>query len=142
MSGNIEMEIDGVKIDQLNYGMYVNLKQKGQERYLRIRIGSAEADAIAIKLSNVATPRPLTHDLMCSLIKGLGGRVLSAVIDSMQEDTFFAKLVVEVGQKQSEFDCRPSDAIAVVVRAEAPIYVESSILDEFGISIHKMDEFD
>jgi bifunctional DNase/RNase len=136
------MEIDSVKVDKLNYGMFVNLKQKGRERYLRIRIGSAEADAIAVKLANVATPRPLTHDLICSLIQAVGGKVLSAVIYDMKEETFFAKFVVEVRQERFEFDCRPSDAIAVAVRAEAPIYVENSILDEFGISIHKMDEFD
>jgi bifunctional DNase/RNase len=101
----------------------------------------AEADAIALKLQNVPTARPLIHDLLCSLIQAFGGKVRLAVIHDFHKDTYFAKLVLGIRRKNFEFDCRPSDAIAVALRVKAPICVESSILDKFGTSIHQIGEF-
>jgi len=145
MSNNIEMEIESVRVSMLNYQRVVILKEKGreegQERYLSVWVGPAEADAIAVKLQNVPIPRPLTHDLLCSLIQAFGGKVRFAVIHDLHKDTFFAKLAVELGNKNFEFDCRPSDAISVALRVNAPICANSSILDECGVYASPEGEF-
>lgn len=88
MSNNIEMEIESVRASRRNNHRVVILKEKSQERYLPIRVEPAEADAIEVKLKNVATPRPLTHDLLCSLIQAFGGKVRLAVIYDVHKDTF------------------------------------------------------
>lgn len=138
---NTLTEIEVLRVSQRNNQRVVILKEKGQERYLPVRVEHAEAEAIALKLQNVPTARPLIHDLLCSLIQAFGDKVRLAVIHDVHKDTFFAKLVVEVRRKNFEFDCRPSDAISVALRAKAPICVESSILDKFGTSIHQMGEY-
>lgn len=141
MSNNIEMEIESVRASQRNNQRVVILKEKGQERYLPVTVEPAEADAIALKLQNVPTARPLIHDLLCSLIQAFGGKVRLAVIHDVHKDTLFAKLTVEIRRKNFEFDCRPSDAIAVALRVKAPICVEKPILDKFGTTPDQIDEY-
>jgi len=138
---NTLTEIEVLRVSQRNNQRVVILKEKGQERYLPVRVEPAEADAIALKLQNVPTARPLIHDLLCSLIQAFGGKVRLAVIHDLHKDTLFAKLTVEIRRKNFEFDCRPFDAIAVAIRAKAPICVESSILNKLGTSIGQMGEF-
>ncbi len=132
-----EMVIDSIRVSLMNYQRVVILKEKDADRYLPIWIGPAEADAIAVRLQEVSVPRPLTHDLLRSVITSLGAGVSHIVISDLQNDTFFAKVVLHVDSKSMEVDCRPSDAIALAVRTEAPIYVEDMVLDKAGIILDK-----
>ena len=113
----LEMVIDSIRVSLMNYQRVVVLKQRDSDRFLPIWIGSPEADAIAVKLQDVTVPRPLTHDLLGSIISTLGASVDHVVVTDLSNDTFYAKLVLSLtGGGQTEVDCRPSDAIAVAVR--------------------------
>ena len=129
----IEMTIDSIRMSLMNYQRVVILKEKGGERYLPIWIGPAEADSIALKLQDVQVPRPMTHDLLRSAIEALGAAVNSIVVNDLQNDTFFARILLIVDGRDLEIDSRPSDAIALAVRVEVPIYVDESVLDKAGI---------
>ena len=129
----IEMTIDSIRVSLMNYQRVVILKEKMAERFLPIWIGPAEADAIAVKLQGVTVPRPLTHDLLSSVIDTLGATVNSIVVSDLKNDTFFAKIILNVDGGQVEVDSRPSDALALAVRVEAPIYADESVLDKAGI---------
>ncbi len=201
----IEMSIESIRVSLMNYQRVVMLKEKMAERYLPIWIGPAEADAIAVKLQGVTVQRPLTHDLLGSFIDNLGVDVNSVIVDDLKNDTFYAKIVIDVGQLISsvkfenrrregieeewiviewgkrysllvisrleesnkryvEAQCadkratfmlsnvdgtsewqidkiyvasRPSDALALAVRAEVPIYAEEVVLDKAGILLDK-----
>ena len=132
-----EMVIDSIRVSLMNYQRVVILKEKEADRYLPIWIGPAEADAIAVKLQDVAVPRPLTHDLLRSVITTLGGGVNHIVVSDLENDTFFAKVSIQLNGQTSEVDCRPSDAIALAVRAEAPIFAEEAVLEKAGIILDK-----
>ena len=129
----IEMTIDSIRVSLMNYQRVVILKEKGANRYLPIWIGPNEADAIAVKLQNVELARPLTHDLLRSVIEVLGASVNFVVVNELQNDTFYAKLSLSLDGEQIEVDSRPSDGLALAVRAGAPIYAEESVLDKAGI---------
>ena len=133
----IEMTIDSIRVSLMNYQRVVILKETMTDRYLPIWIGPAEADAIAVKLQGVSVPRPLTHDLLSSVIDALGASVNSIVVSDLQNDTFYAKIILNIDGGQMEVDSRPSDALALAVRLEAPIYVEESVLDKAGILLDK-----
>ena len=132
-----EMVIDSIRVSMMNYQRVVILKQKDSDRYLPIWIGPAEADAIAVKLQDVSVPRPLTHDLLRSIITNLGAGVSHIVVSDLQNDTFYAKVVLQMNGNSMEVDCRPSDAIALAVRTEAPIYVEDIVLEKAGVVLDK-----
>ena len=129
----IEMSIDSIRMSMMNYQRVVILKEKNADRFLPIWIGPAEADAIAIKLQGVTPPRPLTHDLLESSITALGATVDYVVVTDLQNDTFYAKLVLDFNGERIELDSRPSDAMALAVRVGAPIYAEESVLERAGI---------
>ena len=131
----IEMVIDSIRMSLMNYQRVVILKEKLAERYLPIWIGPAEADAIAVKLQDVTVPRPLTHDLLGSIITSLGASVNSIIVCDLQKDTFYAKIVLEVDGRQIEVDSRPSDAMALAVRVKVPIYAAESVLDKAAVLI-------
>ncbi|MFC1892551.1 bifunctional nuclease family protein [Chloroflexota bacterium] len=133
----IEMTIDSIRVSLMNYQRVVILKEKAAERYLPIWIGAAEADAIAVKLQGVTVPRPLTHDLLSSVIDNLGASVSSIIVSDLRSDTFYAKIVLNVDGGQMEIDSRPSDALALAVRVEVPIFVEEAILEKAGILLDK-----
>ncbi len=133
----VEMTIDSIRVSLMNYQRVVILKEKLADRYLPIWIGPAEADAIAVKLQGVDVPRPLTHDLLRSVIDALGARVNSVVVSDLKNDTFYAKITLDVDGGQMEIDSRPSDALALAVRLEAPIYVDESVLDKAGILLDR-----
>lgn len=133
----IEMAIDSIRVSLMNYQRVVILKEKPLGRYLPIWIGPAEADAIAVKLQNVELTRPLTHDLLQSVINALGASLNFVVVNELQNDTFYAKLSLSVNGTEVEVDSRPSDALALAVRTEAPIYVEESVLDKAGITLEE-----
>ncbi len=133
----VEMSIDSIRVSLMNYQRVVILKEKDSDRYLPIWIGPAEADAIAVKLQDVSVPRPLTHDLLRTMIEVLGARMDSIVVCDLQNDTFFAKLILRSDSQLLEVDCRPSDALALAVRAKVPIYAEDVVLEKAGILLDK-----
>ena len=133
----VEMTIDSIRVSLMNYQRVVILKEKMAERYLPIWIGPAEADAIAVKLQGVTVPRPLTHDLLRSVIDSLGATIDSILVTELKNDTFYAKIILNVDGGQMEIDSRPSDALALAVRAEVPIYAEEMVLDKAGILLDK-----
>ena len=129
----IEMSIESIRVSLVNYQRVVILKEKGAERYLPIWIGPAEADAIAVRLQEVAVARPLTHDLLRSVIDALGAHINCVIVNDLTNDTFYARLLLDVDGKSVEIDSRPSDAIALAVRADVPIFAEESVLDKAGV---------
>ncbi len=133
----IEMTIDSIRVSPMNYQHLVLLKEKQADRYLPIWIGPAEAEAIAIKLQNVDIARPLTHDLLGSVIGTLGASVNFIVVNDLRNDTFYAKITINTDGKQIEIDSRPSDAIALAVRVLAPIYAEEAVLEKAGIMLDR-----
>ena len=132
-----EMSIDSIRVSLMNYQRVVILKVKDTDRYLPIWIGANEADAIALKLQDMSVPRPLTHDLLGSVITSLGAQVNHIIVSDLSDDTFYAKIVLEYEGGQIEIDSRPSDAIALAVRANAPIYAEEAVIEKVGV---QMDE--
>jgi len=133
----IEMIIDRIRVSLMNYQRVVILKEKIADRYLPIWIGPAEADAIAVKLQEVNVPRPLTHDLLRSVIDALGASIDSIIVSDLKNDTFYAKIILNVDGKQMEVDSRPSDALALAVRVGVPIFAEDVVLDKAGIFLDK-----
>ena len=129
----IEMTIDSIRVSLMNYQRVVILKEKVSDRYLPIWIGPAEADAIAVKLQGVAVPRPLTHDLLNSVIDTLGAVINSIIVNDLKNDTFYAKVVLDINGKQVEVDSRPSDALALAVRTGVPIFADDQVLEKAGI---------
>ena len=131
----LEMVIDSIRVSILNYQRVVILRVKDSDRYLPIWIGPSEADAIALKLQDVSVPRPLTHDLLRSVIASLGATINHVVVSDLTDDTFFAKIVLAHNGTTMEVDSRPSDAIALAVRSQAPIYVDDSVLERAGVQM-------
>jgi bifunctional DNase/RNase len=133
----IEMVVDSIRVSLMNYQRVVILKEKATDRYLPIWIGPSEADAIAVKLQSVSVPRPMTHDLLNTIVDVLGASINSIVVSDLKNDTFYAKIIINVDGEQMEVDSRPSDAIALAVRVDAPIYAEEGVLDKAGILLDK-----
>ncbi|NWF77355.1 MAG: bifunctional nuclease family protein [Chloroflexi bacterium] len=133
----VEMTIDSIRVSLMNYQRVVILKEKGTNRYLPIWIGPAEADAIAVKLQNIELSRPLTHDLLQSVISTLGASVDYIVVSGLKEDTFYARLALSIDGVKLDIDARPSDALALAVRVGAPIYAEESVLEKAGIILEE-----
>ncbi|MDP6403091.1 MAG: bifunctional nuclease family protein [SAR202 cluster bacterium] len=131
----LEMVIDRIQVSLMNYQRVVILRVKDSDRYLPIWIGPSEADSIALKLQDVSVPRPLTHDLLGSVIGTLGATVNHIVVSDLNNDTFYAKIILQLNGSSMEVDCRPSDAIALAVRAQAPIYAEDSVLEKAGVQM-------
>ena len=131
----VEMTIESIRVSLMNYQRVVILKEKGNDRYLPIWIGPAEADAIAVRLQDVTVARPLTHDLMRSIIDALGATVEYIVVNDLTNDTFFARIMLRVDGKPMEIDSRPSDAIALAVRVQVPIFADESVLEKAGVRL-------
>lgn len=136
----VEMTIESIRVSLMNYQRVVILKEKAADRYLPIWIGPAEADAIAVRLQEVSVARPLTHDLLRSVIDALGAQVNCIVVNDLSNDTFYARVVLDVDGKSLEIDSRPSDAIALAVRTQVPIYAEESVLEKAGVMLDKEGE--
>ena len=131
----LEMVIDSIRVSLMNYQRVVILKVKDTDRYLPIWIGPNEADSIALKLQDVSVPRPLTHDLLGSVISNLGASVDHIVLSDLSNDTFYAKIILSQNGNTLEIDSRPSDAIALAVRSQSPIFVEESVLEKGGVQM-------
>ena len=126
----VEVTIDSIRVSLMSQHRVIVLKDPKSDRYLPIWIGPCEADAITVTLQEQENPRPLTHDLLKTLITQMGGELLHVVIHALQNDTFYAKLIVRQNSKQIEIDSRSSDAIALAVRVHVPIFVEEVVLDQ------------
>ncbi|MGQ9585660.1 MAG: bifunctional nuclease family protein [Anaerolineae bacterium] len=130
----IEVTIDSVRVSLMSSHRLVVLRETSANRYLPIWIGPFEADAITIQLQEVEVARPLTHDLLRSTIEHLGARVSHIVVNDLRNDTFYAVIVLDVNGRGLEIDSRPSDAIALAVRAHVPIFVEDHVMDSAAIT--------
>lgn len=130
MSQLVAMSIKGLMLDPVSNSPIVVLKDEEEKFFLPIWVGIFEANAIALQLENIATPRPMTHDLLRNTISELHARVTRVVINDLRDSTFFAQIRVIAGDRTLELDARPSDAIALALRTEAPIFVEQAVLDQ------------
>lgn len=133
----LEMSVDSIRVSPMNYQRVVILRQKESDRYLPIWIGPAEADAIAVKLQDLSVPRPLTHDLLRTVIDTLGGQVQHILVSDLQNDTFFAKIVIQMNGDLKEIDSRPSDAMALAVRTQVPIFADETVMEKAGVLLDK-----
>lgn len=129
----IEMSVHAVLYSLLSRHRIVLLKESDGERYLPIWIGSHEAEAIAMRLQGGNVPRPLTHDLLANMISELGGDVQHIVVNDLRNNTFYARIAIDQESKLNLVDSRPSDAIALAVRIEVPIYAEEDVMEKAGI---------
>ncbi|MBN1439238.1 MAG: bifunctional nuclease family protein [Anaerolineales bacterium] len=125
----IEVTVDRIQVNLVNQTRVVILREAEGERFLPIWIGQFEAEAIAMFLQEVEPARPMTHDLLKSVLGGLGARLERLEIHDLQDDVFYARLIVRIGEKQIEIDSRPSDGIAVAIRAHAPIFVAEEVME-------------
>jgi len=125
----VEMELSKIVIDEKRHDQLIVLKEKNGERVLPIVIGLPEASAIKLKISGFEPPRPLTHDLLHKTIEHLEASIEKVIIDRLEENTFHAKIVLKTASGGTKMiDARPSDSIALAVRAKAPIFVEDEII--------------
>ena len=124
----LEMKVRGLALDPLSNMPIIILKDEEDRRSLPIWVGIFEANAIALELEKIATPRPMTHDLIKNIIETLEARVLKIVVTDLKENTFYAVLHLQIGETEYTVDSRPSDAIALALRVAAPIYVDEDVV--------------
>ncbi|HEY3381408.1 MAG TPA: bifunctional nuclease family protein [Vicinamibacterales bacterium] len=125
----IEMTIKGLMVDPITNMPIIILRDGDGQRVLPIWVGIFEANAIALQMENVATPRPMTHDLLRNIIQDLNGNVTKIVVSDLRDNTFYALIYVQNGSDTVAIDARPSDAIALALRTQAPIFVEETVID-------------
>jgi bifunctional DNase/RNase len=135
-----QMKVDKLGIDLLTHDPVVILKDLEGKRYLPILIGPFEATAIALALEGTPVPRPLSHDLMRTMLESLQARLEHIVIHDIKDSTFFAKLIVRTNGDTQEIDARPSDGIALALRMQAPIYVSDKIVLEETVADKKTEQ--
>lgn len=126
----IEMKVEGLVFDPLSNTPIIILKDETGERSLPIWVGYPEATAIALEMETVVTPRPMTHDLIKNLLESLNATLQHIVVNDLKANTFYARLVISTPAGELEVDSRPSDAIAIALRADCPIYVNELVLEE------------
>jgi hypothetical protein len=126
----LEMKVKGLTLDPLTNMPIVILKDLEEERALPIWVGIFEANAIALEMESVPTPRPMTHDLIKNILEGIQAEVSRIVINDLQDNTFYAVILLSFNGTEVTIDSRPSDAIALALRVDAPIFVAKKVLDE------------
>lgn len=136
----IRVAVHSVRVSLITQYRVVVLKEIEGARYLAIWIGAYEADAIALKMQGVEMARPLTHDLLRGVIETLGGKVNRVLVNDIRDNTYYARIIFDVDGRYAEVDSRPSDAIALAVRTETPIYIEEAVLDQAGLSLDEPAE--
>ncbi len=129
----IEVKVETVQASWVFPHRVLILKELDNDRYLPIWIGTSEAEAIALHLLGHKTPRPLTHDLLVNTLGILNARLLYIYINSLANNIFYARIIVEVEDQELEIDSRTSDAVAIAVRGEVPIYVHEDVIEEAGV---------
>lgn len=131
----LEVKVQSLGLDRSTNTPVVILQESEGERVLPIWIGPGEASAIAMHMAEMQFSRPLTHDLLVSVLKGLGGRVQKALITRVEQSTYYAELIVQRNGEIFSLDARPSDSIAIALRVDAPIYAEESLLEQATIEM-------
>lgn len=126
----IEMTISGLMVDPITNTPIVILRDDGGQRVLPIWVGIYEANAIALQIENVATPRPMTHDLLRNIIEDFKATVERIVVSEVQDTTYYALIYLNRGGETVAIDARPSDAIALALRTRAPIFVEETVIEQ------------
>lgn len=129
----IEVKVDAVQVSMVSSHRIVVLREVDADRYLPIWIGPCEAEAITVGAKGIDILRPLTHDLIVDILDTLDAELHYIYINDLTENTFYAKLVVSVGDAEIEIDSRPSDAIAIAVRAGVPIYVAEEVMEAASV---------
>ena len=124
----LEMKVRGLALDPMSNMPIIILRDEDDKRSLPIWVGIFEANAIALELEKIATPRPMTHDLIKNILEAIDARVLKVVVTDLKDNTFFAVLHLQVGETEYTVDSRPSDAIALALRVAAPIYVDEDVV--------------
>jgi len=140
MSDPIAMEIVGVRIELPTNTPMLLLRERDGSRYLPIWIGTAEATAIALAMEGVEPARPMTHDLVKTLLERLETNVDRVLITELRDGTYYADLVLALADEEVVISSRPSDAIAIATRTGTPVYAERDLLEEAGVEIHDVDE--
>lgn len=138
----VPMAVTGLMLDPSSNVPIVILRDFDRTLFLPIWIGVAEAQAIALRMEGVAAPRPLTHDLLLQMCERLGGSIEKIVISDLREGTFFAEIHLAPEEARKILDARPSDAIALALRADAPIYVRRTVLDQAQVVPTALDPAD
>jgi bifunctional DNase/RNase len=137
----IKMSLEGVRIELPSQKPIILLKEEEGNRYLPIWIGPFEASAIALEMSHIRTPRPMTHDLIINIIRNLKIKIDNIEISDLKDNTFYAIInIINQENRLVRIDSRPSDAIATAVRSKCNIYVEEKVLDSGGLVIQSIDE--
>ncbi len=131
----VEVKVQSLALDRTTNTPVVILQELGGERVLPIWIGPGEASAIAMQLAEMEFSRPLTHDLLCSVMKGLGGSLQKVIITRVESSTYYAELIVRRNGEVISLDARPSDSIAVALRASARIFAQDELLEEASIEV-------
>jgi len=126
----LEMAVEGLTLDPLTNMPIIILKDPTGKRALPIWVGIFEANAIALEMEKVSTPRPMTHDLIKNILDGINATVKRICVNDLRDNTFFAEIMVQVNGTQYPIDSRPSDAIALALRVNAPIFVAKKVIDE------------
>ena len=126
----LEMSVKGLMVDPVTNMPIVILRDADNQRVLPIWVGPVEANAIALQIENIAPPRPMTHDLLRNLVADLGATLARVIIADLRENTFYAYLELHRGGEVQFLDARPSDAIALAIRAKAPVFVDTRVLDQ------------
>lgn len=134
MSDMVEVVIDSIRVSLMSQQRIVILRERNAERYLPIWIGIYEAESITIALQEVEVARPLTHDLLKNIFGELNARIVQVEVVALRDDTFYGNIVAEVDGRTLNIDSRPSDALAIAVRAHVPILVDRSVMDTAGIT--------
>jgi len=129
----IQVTVDSIRASLMSQHRVVILKDVDSERYLPIWIGPFEAEAITLELQQVELARPLTHDLLKAVITKMGAKVSHVLVNDLHDDTFYARLVLDNNGRPLEIDARPSDSIALAVRAKAPIFVAEAVMEKAAI---------
>lgn len=127
------MAVDSIRVHMPSGQHVVVLKEKDADRFLPIWVGMAEANAIALKISGVNPERPVTHDLMANMLHALGVKVTRVVVSELRNDTFHALILGQVGGRALELDSRSSDAIALALRVDSPIFVAKDVLEQAAV---------
>ncbi len=130
----IELTLSKIKVDEKRHEQLVVFREVGGKRFLPLVIGLPEIQAIKMKLGGVKTPRPMTHDLILSVVAGLGGKFQKIVIDKLENNTFHAKIhLLKEDGAETAIDARPSDSVAIALRAQVPVFVEEAVLDKASV---------
>lgn len=133
MARFIEMQVDSIRVHMPSGQHVVILKEKDAERFLPIWIGIYEANAIALKITNITPERPITHDLLANILQSAEMKLKKIQVTALTNEVFYARLFIGINGKDVEIDSRPSDAIALAVRMTCPILVAQEVLDKAGV---------